>query len=135
MFKKISAVVLSYVLMTSSVFGAMITPDGKTNTTVSVNGNVSDVHTGTVSGQTGFNSFSTFDVYQGHTANLYLPEGTKNLINLVHDKISNIDGVLNAFKDGKIGGNVFFLNPNGIAVGASGVINVGALTLATPTKE
>ncbi len=135
MFKKISAVILSYVLMTSSVFGAMITPDGKTNTTVNVNGNVSDIHTGTVSGQTGFNSFSTFDVYQGHTANLYLPEGTKNLINLVHDKISNIDGVLNAFKDGKIGGNVFFLNPNGIAVGASGVINVGALTLATPTKE
>lgn len=135
MFKKISAVVLSYALMTSSVFGAMITPDGKTNTSVSVNGNVSDVYTGTVSGQTGFNSFSTFDVYQGHTANLYLPEGTKNLINLVHDKISNIDGVLNAFKDGKIGGNVFFLNPNGIAVGAGGVINVGALTLATPTKE
>lgn len=135
MFKKISAVILSYVLMTSSVFGAMITPDGKTNTTVNVNGNISDIHTGTVSGQTGFNSFSNFDVYQGHTANLYLPEGTKNLINLVHDKISNIDGVLNAFKDGKIGGNVFFLNPNGIAVGASGVINVGTLTLATPTKE
>ena len=135
MFKKIAAVTLSYVLMASSVFGAMITPDGKTNTVVNANGNVSDVYTNTVSGQTGFNSFSNFDVYQGHTANMYLPEGTQNLINLVHDKISNIDGVLNAFKDGKIGGNVFFLNPNGIAVGASGVINVGALTLATPTKE
>ncbi len=135
MFKKIISLTLSYTLLYSSVFGAMITPDGKTNTTVNVNGNVSDVHTSTVSGNTGFNSFNNFDVYSGHTANLYLPDGTKNLINLVHDKASNIDGVLNAYKDGRIGGNVFFLNPNGIAVGAGGIINVGALTLATPTKE
>lgn len=116
----------------SATYAAMITPDGRTDTTVMQQGNVYDVYTNTVRGQTGFNSFSTFDVYADSTANLHLATGTANLVNVVRDKCSFIDGVLNSYKDGKIGGNVFFLNPNGIVVGKSGVVNVGSISMSTP---
>lgn len=51
----------------------------------------------------------------------------QTLANLVDNKI-NINGTVNALRDGKIGGNLYFLSPNGIAVGASGVINAGSFT-------
>lgn len=117
----------------SASYADMITPDGRTATTVMQQGNVYNVYTNTVRGQTGFNSFSTFDVYADTTANLHLAPGTANLVNVVRDKCSYIDGVLNSYKDGQIGGNVFFLNPNGIVVGKSGVVNVGSITMSTPT--
>ncbi|MGN0828653.1 MAG: leukotoxin LktA family filamentous adhesin [Akkermansia sp.] len=120
-------------LSVSAASAAMISPDGRTDTTVLQQGNVYNVYTGTVRGNTGFNSFSTFDVYSGTTANLHLASGTANLVNVVRDKCSFIDGVLNSYKDGSIGGNVFFLNPNGIVVGSSGVINTGSISMSTPT--
>ncbi|MCL2390258.1 MAG: leukotoxin LktA family filamentous adhesin, partial [Endomicrobia bacterium] len=133
--KIIAWVVAASFLCSQTGFAQMIVTDGKTDTTVNVNGNVTDIHTNTVSGNTGFNSFKQFDVWMNNTVNLHLKDNMNNLVNLVHDSATKIDGVLNAFKNGKIGGNVFFLNPNGIAVGATGIVNVGALTLATPTKE
>ncbi|MCQ2370874.1 MAG: leukotoxin LktA family filamentous adhesin [Akkermansia sp.] len=111
----------------------MITPDGRTATQVIQSGNVYDVYTNTVRGNTGFNSFSTFDVYADTTANLHLADGTGRLINVVRDSSSHIDGVLNSYKDGRIGGDVYFLNPHGIIVGKSGVINVGSISMSTPT--
>ena len=114
----------------------MIETDGRTATSVTENGGVWNVSTATARGKNAFNSFSRFDVDSGTTVNLYLPTGTSNLINLVRDKKTSIDGILNSFKDGALGaGNVFFLNPNGIAVGAGAVVNTGSLLLMTPTKE
>lgn len=133
---KFFSLVLSFVfLLTNSGFAQMIVTDGRTDTTVTQHGNTYDINTSTVSGNTGFNSFSKFDVYENTTANMYLPDGTQNLVNLVNGPQSNINGVLNAYKNGQIGGNVFFLNPNGIIIGANGIVNVGSLTLMTPTKE
>lgn len=109
----------------------MIRPDGMTATNVNVNGNIYNVTTETVSGNNAFNSFHTFDVYQGTTVNLILPNQTQNLINIIHDKATNIDGILNSYQNGQIGGNVLLLNPNGIMVGANGVVNVGSITMAT----
>ncbi|MBZ0167623.1 MAG: leukotoxin LktA family filamentous adhesin, partial [Candidatus Omnitrophica bacterium] len=86
-------------------------------------------------GSTAFNSFKYFDVNAGKTVNLHLPGGTQNLINLVNSRKTKIDGVLNGFQNGQIGGNVFFLNPYGIAIGASGVVNVGSFTAITPDKN
>jgi filamentous hemagglutinin family protein len=110
-----------------------IVADGRTATTVSTSGSVTNVTTGTVRANNAFNSFSVFNVAQGTTANLFLPNGTLNLINLVRDQRTTIDGMLNAIKDGKIGGNVYFANPNGFLVSQSGVVNVGSLSLSTPT--
>lgn len=114
---------------------AQIVPDGRTQTSVAVSGNVSDVTTATTNGENAYNSFSEFDVFAGNVVNLHLPGGTENLLNLVHDRATSIDGMLNAIKDGQVGGNVYFANPHGFVVGANGVVNVGSLSVSTPTSQ
>lgn len=114
---------------------AQIVTDGRTQTVVQTQGAVTTVSTGTVRGANAFNSFQTFSVGAGTTANLVLPGGTSNLINLVRDQRTTIAGVLNAIKEGQIGGNVYFANANGFLISASGVVNVGSLTLSTPTAS
>ncbi|MDX2182860.1 MAG: leukotoxin LktA family filamentous adhesin [Gemmatimonadaceae bacterium] len=120
----------------SSVLPAqtLIVPDGNTATHVGTSGANTQVTTGTVRGQNAFNSFSRFNVGTGDTVNLHLPSGTQNLLNLVHDERTQIDGVLNAIRNGGIGGNVYIANPHGVVVGADGVVNTGALHLSTPTQ-
>ncbi|MDP1688111.1 leukotoxin LktA family filamentous adhesin [Hydrogenophaga sp.] len=112
-----------------------ITPDGRTQTQLSVNGSVTDITTRTVQGANAFNSFTTFNVNAGNTVNLHLPGQTTNLLNLVHGERSYINGLLNAYQNGQLGGNVFFFNPHGVIVGQQGVLNVGSLTLATPSTD
>ena len=77
------------------------------------------------------NKFDNFGIKQHDVANLHLGEAAHQ-INLVKNKI-DIDGVVNAIKDNKIGGDVYFFSNAGIAVGANGVFNVGRLTLGTNT--
>ncbi|MCX2983413.1 leukotoxin LktA family filamentous adhesin [Halieaceae bacterium IMCC14734] len=113
---------------------AQIVTDGRTATQLDVQGKTTEVTTSTVRGSNAYNSFSKFDVYTGNTVNLQVPGAADNLLNLVHNKRSNIDGVLNAYKNGQIGGNVFFANPHGIVVGSDGVVNVGSLSMMTPTQ-
>ncbi|MGF1450319.1 MAG: leukotoxin LktA family filamentous adhesin [Opitutales bacterium] len=112
-----------------------IVADGRTATTVASQGAVTDVRTESVRGINAYNSFSRFNVEAAQTVNLHLPGGTRNLVNVVHQEATSIDGILNSYRDGSIGGNVFFLNPHGIVVGESGVLNVGSLALVTPTQE
>ncbi len=112
-----------------------IVTDGRTQTTLTQAGAVTDITTATVKGQNAFNSFTRFNIGSGQTVNLHLPGQTANLLNLVRNERSIIDGVMNAYKNGQIGGNVFFFNPHGMVVGAQGQINVGSLTVATPTPE
>ena len=81
------------------------------------------------------NSFKHFNVYDGHIVNLYFPGGTENLINLVHNSDTKIDGTLNSIKNGNIGGNLYFLNPHGIMISERGIVNVGSLTAVTPTTD
>ena len=64
-----------------------------------------------------------------------MPDGADALMNMVHDQQSVIDGYLNAYKNGKIGGDVYFLNPHGVLVGEAGIINVGRLSLQAPTQD
>lgn len=77
------------------------------------------------------NKFDKFGIEQHDVANLHMGEANHQ-INVVKNKI-NIDGVVNAIKDNKIGGDVYFFSDAGIAVGANGVFNVGRLTLGTNT--
>ncbi|MCP4993268.1 MAG: leukotoxin LktA family filamentous adhesin, partial [Gammaproteobacteria bacterium] len=108
--------------------------DGRTATQLSAQRSRTDITTSTIQGRNAFNSFSKFDVYQGNTVNLHVPASTTNLLNLVHSSGTQIDGILNSYKNGHIGGNIFFANPYGFVVGKSGVVNVGSLTAVTPTK-
>ena len=57
-----------------------------------------------------------------------------NLVNFVNDRI-DINGTVNAIQNNKIGGNLFFLSADGMAVGKSGVINTGSLYVMTPTEN
>lgn len=77
------------------------------------------------------NKFTDFALTQHDVANLHMGEANHQ-INVVKNKI-DIDGVVNAIKDNKIGGDVYFFSNAGIAVGAHGVFNVGRLTLGTNT--
>lgn len=75
------------------------------------------------------NKFDKFGIKQHDVANLHMGEANHQ-INVVKNKI-DIDGVVNAIKDNKIGGDVYFFSNAGIAVGSQGVFNVGRLTLGT----
>ena len=86
-----------------------------------------------LSEQVGINKFKDFSLDKGHIANMQFGK-LQTLANLVDNKI-NINGTVNALRDGKIGGNLYFLSPNGIAVGASGVINAGSFTGAAVDKD
>ena len=79
-----------------------------------------------LSSSVGVNKFTDFNLDKGQIANMQFDK-LQTLANLVDNRI-NINGTVNALRDGKIGGNLYFLSPNGIAVGASGVINAGAFT-------
>lgn len=113
-----------------------ITPTGQTATSVVQTGSTYAITTGTNVGDMGVNSFSRFNVGNGSTVNLNLTSVQNKLLNLINDtSASQIDGIVNSYKNGQIGGNILFANPNGFIVGPNGQFNVGALTLMTPTQS
>lgn len=90
-----------------------------------------DIYNQQVNKGNALNKFTDFGIKQHDVANLHMGEANHQ-INVVKNKI-DIDGVVNAIKDNKIGGDVYFFSDVGIAVGATGVFNVGRLTLGTNT--
>ena len=98
--------------------------------------NIWNISTSTTSGDIGINTFGKFNISEGDIANLNLSAQQNKLANLVFDSsASQIDGIVNSYKNGQIGGDVLFANPNGFVVGKTGVFNVGSLTLMTPTED
>lgn len=83
------------------------------------------------------NKFAEFKLDANNIANMYFgvdKDGNAgNLVNFVDSRI-DINGTVNAIQNKKIGGNLFFFSSDGMAVGKSGVINAGALYVATPTS-
>jgi filamentous hemagglutinin family protein len=115
--------------------GTVIIPDGRTATSLSVDGATTDVTTGTMAGGNAYNSFSRFEVGGSSTVNLHVPVDAGHLINIVRDAPVVVDGTLNAMRDGRIGGNVVFADPYGFIVNKNGVVNAGSLTVVTPTRD
>ena len=98
-----------------------------------------DIHPDFASGTMGFKHYNNFNLSQGDVANLIfaLKNGNISLdrfVNLVDTQII-INGLLNTIKDGGIGGHAIFVSPQGMVVGASGVLNVGALSAIAPTTN
>lgn len=107
--------------------------DGKVNKTQFADGGIQyDIYNQQVNNGSALNKFTDFGIGQKDVANLQLGSSVDRQINLVQKRI-NIDGVVNAIKDNKIGGDVYFFSNAGIAVGKTGVFNVGRLTLGTNT--
>ncbi|WP_303839130.1 hypothetical protein [Selenomonas ruminantium] len=96
-------------------------------------GNVYSISPQKDTGTLAYNRFEKFNLASGDIANL-LFGNSSTLANLVQNRI-NIDGIVNGIKDGKINGHLIFLSPDGIAVGASGVINAGQFTGLIPDSK
>lgn len=109
--------------------------DGRTRTDVQVDGATTDIHSRTIHGDAAFNSFTRFDVIDGRTVNVHIPDGARASVNLVHGSRSQIDGTLNSVRGGEIGGDLYLLNSHGIVVGPGGRVNAGALHMQTPTQD
>lgn len=91
-----------------------------------------------VNNNVAINQFKEFQLDANNIANMYFgtsatSNGAANLVNFVDSRI-DINGTVNAIQNKKIGGNLFFFSSDGMAVGKTGVINAGALYVATPTK-
>ena len=98
-------------------------------TDIANSGKQYDITNQQVNAGNALNKFEDFGIKQHDVANLHMGKANHQ-INVVKNKI-DIDGVVNAIKDNKIGGDVYFFSNAGIAVGANGVFNVGRLTLGT----
>lgn len=110
-------------------------PGGPTTVTLGAGDGPTVVTTTRVTNGTGLNTFNQFDVVRDQTVKLMLPTNASSLVNVVRDRKVTIDGIVNSYKDGKIGGNVYFVAPQGFVVSATGKLNIGTLTVATPTAD
>ena len=82
----------------------------------------------------GFRGYEKFNLDAGDVANLNFSD-ISTFVNLVDNNIK-INGVVNSVRDGSLyGGKAIFVSPNGMVVGASGVLNVGSLGVYTPSES
>lgn len=112
-----------------------IRADGRTATTVTTKGRVTDVTTGTLSQGYGVNSLLDLNVGVGTVARIHAPAGTGGTVNLVTGGRSVVvDGTLKGMMDGRVGGSLYIASPDGFTVGADGKVLAGRIGLSTPTK-
>ena len=106
--------------------------------TIRVDDNVTHIWADKVVGNAAVNVFKDFQLDANNIANMYFKDLQKNsadnLVNFVNSRI-DINGTVNAIQNNKIGGNLFFLSKEGMAVGKSGVINTGSLYVMTPVER
>lgn len=140
LFKKSLAMSFSLFLFgnQASYSDSVITPNGDLGfgTVVSNNGEgIYNISGGKTNGNSTFHHFSNFQLGEGDTANLNIPNLNNKYINLVDNKIV-IDGIFNSLHNGKdIAGNIIFVSPDGMLLGSTGIMNVGSLQLITPTAQ
>lgn len=134
--KSLSASLIIAMFAMQSSYAAIV-GDSNFNTNVNTSGNTTNISGGVIKDGTGFHHFSQFGLDNGQIANLLFGNASR-FVNLVDGKIS-INGIFNAIKgyssSGAIGGDVIFVSPLGMIVGASGVMNVGSLQTITPIQS
>ena len=137
--KIVSAVTaIGFVMQPVAALASTITRADKPNENLA-NGSVTNIFAETVVGNVAINKFAEFKLDANNIANMYFGKDKDNnkagnLVNFVNSRI-DINGTVNAIQNIKIGGNLFFFSSDGMAVGKSGVINAGALYVATPTEN
>ena len=133
--KVLSALMAAGLVMSPTAVDASEIKDVN-NQPVSAESGVYNIYAQKLHGDIAINEFAKFQLDANHIANLYFHKqgetiNAGNLLNFVNTRI-DINGTVNAIKNGTIGGNLFFLSPEGMAVGKSGVINTGALYVMAP---
>jgi len=127
---------IGFVMQPVAALASTITRADAPNTNLAT-GPVTNIFAENVVGNVAINKFAEFKLDANNIANMYFGENKDgkvgNLVNFVDSRI-DINGTVNAIQNEKIGGNLFFFSSDGMAVGKTGVINAGALYVATPTK-
>lgn len=103
------------------------------------NDTVNNIYADKLVNSVAVNAFKNFKLDAGNIANMHMgtaPGSTNasSLVNFVNNQAS-ISGTVNAVKNGGIGGNLYFLSPNGVVVGSTGVINAGSVHLMAPSQS
>lgn len=138
--KIISAVTAAGFIMQPIVGFAQSINKVNNNGSIEVNGNVTNIWADKVVSNSAVNVFKDFQLDANNIANMYFnTKGASgadaaNLVNFVNSRI-DINGTVNAIQNNQIGGNLFFLSKEGMAVGKSGVINTGSLYVMTPVER
>lgn len=135
--KVLSALLAAGLVMSPTAVDASDITDTNKQTYAPTNKGIYNIYAQKRHDKIAINEFEKFQLDANHIANLYFYKqgetiSADNLLNFVNTRI-DINGTLNAIKDGKIGGNLFFLSPDGMAVGKSGVINTGSLYVMAPS--
>ncbi|WP_337774411.1 leukotoxin LktA family filamentous adhesin [Mitsuokella jalaludinii] len=133
--KVLSALMAAGLVMSPTAVDASEIKDVN-NQPVSAESGVYNIYAQKLHGDIAINEFAKFQLDANDIANLYFHKqgetiNAGNLLNFVNTRI-DINGTVNAIRNGTIGGNLFFLSPEGMAVGKSGVINTGALYVMAP---
>lgn len=138
--KIISAVTAAGFIMQPIVGFAQSINKINNNGSIEVKGNVTHIWADKVVSNAAVNVFKDFQLDANNIANMYFnTKGASgadaaNLVNFVNSRI-DINGTVNAIQNSQIGGKLFFLSQDGMAVGKSGVINTGSLYVMTPTPD
>ncbi len=107
-------------------------------TGVTGNNGVYNINPKDVKNGMGFRHYNNFNLSEGDIANLiygYNGLDYNTFVNLVDGKI-NINGIVNTMKGNNFyNGKAVFISPNGMVVGASGVLNVGSLGVYAPDQN
>ena len=142
--KKITAAILCILFLgQQTMFVPVLASDitGVDGKQISGGGKQFDINPQFNHGDTGFRHYDNFKLDQGDIANLIfaLKNGgdISRFVNLVDTQII-INGIVNSIlknEEFNPNGNVVFVSPQGMLVGASGVLNVGSLTAIAPTQS
>lgn len=128
--------IIAAIAATLSVSGAFAATD---ITGVNGNNGVFNITPDKLNGEVGYRKYDNFNLSAGDIANLIYKYGNSRDINTFINLVQNgvkIDGILNTMRDGNFyNGQAVFITPGGMAVGASGVLNVGSLSVITPTND
>ena len=136
----IAPLVLAGILL-QPVSGFASTITDKNGNNLIRRGNVQNLYVQTMldNNNIGLNRFGEYKISAGDIANMHFNEQNgkvyaNNLVNLVNSKI-DINGTVNAVKNGKIDGNLYFISPDGMTVGPTGVINAGRVGVFIPNTS
>lgn len=128
--------IIAAIAATLSVSGAFAATD---ITGVTGNNGVFNITPDKLNGEVGYRKYDNFSLSAGDIANLIYKYGNSRDINTFINLVQNgvkIDGILNTMRDGNFyNGQAVFITPGGMTVGASGVLNVGSLSVITPTND
>jgi filamentous hemagglutinin family protein len=124
--------------MLLAAMGAVHAEATFTGTGTTISGDMSiDAAQGAVRGGNVFHSFRVFNVLGGESATFTGADGIRNVISRVTGGTSDITGLKASIIDGPLsvaipGANFFFINPNGVIIGANGFINAsGSVYIST----